>query len=445
MPDVLLFEHGTVTVTTMLRMLAGEASRRHGGREAFVAGDRRLTFAELDRLSDAVAAGLAHRGVLPGDVVAIALPPVPEYAVCALAVAKLAAIAAGYDLTLPPDSLAALHDVVQPCLTVAAPGVRLSGELVTVDSDEGGRGGRHGLGGLGPAGRLGMGAFRRGAAPGSDAERTLAGLVRKEPPPPPMPPDPYRPVVIVTSGSAESPRGAIFGDRQLDAIRRAEAGVRWGGGDPRLLGPGYPEFLSRLPCVLQTGTTVHALRHAGEGPHGDVEDELRATAELSLPTLTGTSERLTAVLSHPMLPRLEFPELREIVVTGTAPGPELVQALRERFGVPVRTLYLPVEAGLGLDTRRGGPEEDVETTVGRPVPGVTLAIRGSDGRPVGAGATGQVLLRSDAVMSGYWNDPASTARTITKDGFVRTGDLGWVDEEGRLHLADADAEPSSPS
>src|SRR6266545_4007888 len=105
----------------MLRMLAGEAARRHGRREAFVGGGRRVTFADLDRLSDAVAAGLGHRGVLPGDVVAIALPPIPEYAVCSLAVAKLGAVVAGYDPRLPRESLAHLHDVVRPGLTIAAP------------------------------------------------------------------------------------------------------------------------------------------------------------------------------------------------------------------------------------------------------------------------------------------------------------------------------------
>src|SRR6266545_3084617 len=128
----------------MLRMLAGEAARRHGRREAFVGGGRHVTFADLDRLSDAVAAGLAHRGVLPGDVVAIALPPIPEYAVCSLAVAKLAAIAAAYDPGLPPEALARLHEVIQPCLTIAAPDLWLSGELLTVQPSGGGRGGQAG-------------------------------------------------------------------------------------------------------------------------------------------------------------------------------------------------------------------------------------------------------------------------------------------------------------
>ena len=419
----------------MLRMLAGEAARRHGRREAFVGGGRRVTFADLDRLSDAVAAGLAHRGVLPGDVVAIALPPIPEYAVCSLAVAKLAAIAAGYDPRLPPESLARLHEVVQPCLTIAAPDLWLSGELVTVE----------------PAGRAGGQRTDRTDGPGAEATQALGRLARAEPPPPPLPPDPYRPVMITTAGPVDDPRGAIFGGRQLEAIRQAEAGTRWGGGEPQLLGEGSAEFLNRLPSVLQSGTTVYASPAPAAGPESGQEDHaaavaggLRATAELGLPALTGSPERLAVVLERPLPPELDFSALREVVLVGPAPDPAFVRALRERFGVPVRTEYRPVEAGLGVATGRDGPPEDAEATVGRPAPGVTVAIRDATGRAVHTGGTGDVLLRSGAVMSGYWNDPAATARTITKDGFVRTGDLGWVDEEGRLHLAGPAERTSEP-
>jgi acyl-CoA synthetase (AMP-forming)/AMP-acid ligase II len=410
----------------MLRMLAGEAARRHGRREAFMGGGRRITFADLDRLSDSVAAGLAHRGVLPGDVVAIALPPIPEYAVCALAVAKLSAVIAGYDPSLPTEALARLHEVIQPCLTIAASELWLSGELVTVASAGGPPGRRRAVGQRGEP----------GDEPEAGAVRALGRLARAEPPPPPLPPDPHRPIMIITAGPADDPRGAIFGGRQLDAIRQAEAGTKWGGGEPRLLGEGHSEFLTRLPSVLQSGTTVFALPSPQDGPAGDdvVAARLRATAELGLSVLTGTPALLAAVLDHPLSAELDFAALREIVMIGPPPDPALVHSLRERFAVPVRTEYRPVEAGLGVATSKDGPPDDAETTVGRPAPGVTVAIRDPAGRPVGGRDAGEVLLRSGAVMSGYWRDSAATAQTITKDGFVRTGDVGWVDEAGRLHL-----------
>ena len=72
--------------------------------------------------------------------------------------------------------------------------------------------------------------------------------------------------------------------------------------------------------------------------------------------------------------------------------------------------------------------------MGRPLAGVTLSVLDDDDRPVPRGEVGAVCLRSPAVMSGYWRDPDATAAALTRDGAVRTGDLGWVDEQGRLRL-----------
>ena len=63
-----------------------------------------------------------------------------------------------------------------------------------------------------------------------------------------------------------------------------------------------------------------------------------------------------------------------------------------------------------------------------------LSIRDTDDHPMPAGEVGEVCLRSPAIMSGYWRDPEQTAAAFTADGFVRTGDLGWIDEQGRLRL-----------
>jgi len=73
-------------------------------------------------------------------------------------------------------------------------------------------------------------------------------------------------------------------------------------------------------------------------------------------------------------------------------------------------------------------------SVGRPHPAVELQLLDDDDRVVPDGEVGAVCLRSAAVMSGYWHDPDATAAAFTADGFVRTGDLGWLDERGRLRL-----------
>jgi acyl-CoA synthetase (AMP-forming)/AMP-acid ligase II len=115
--------------------------------------------------------------------------------------------------------------------------------------------------------------------------------------------------------------------------------------------------------------------------------------------------------------------------------PALVRESRERFHAPVAVRYSSTEVGIGVGTAFTDPPEDAEETVGRALPGVELAVLDAGDRPVAAGEVGEVCLRSAAVMSGYWRDPEATAAVFTRDGFVRTGDLGWLDDRGRLHLA----------
>ena len=126
--------------------------------------------------------------------------------------------------------------------------------------------------------------------------------------------------------------------------------------------------------------------------------------------------------------------MRFIVVGGGPVTPGLAQEARARFGAALATRYSCTEAGIGLGTAFDDPEEDAVVSVGRPHPAVDLAILDEDDRPVGEGEVGRVCLRSPAVMSGYWRDPDATREAFTAAGFVRTGDLGWVDDRGRLRL-----------
>jgi len=168
-------------------------------------------------------------------------------------------------------------------------------------------------------------------------------------------------------------------------------------------------------------------------PKWRAADALRLTAEHRLSTLSGVPTQLALMLSDPLCDELDLSSVRVVVIGGAPATPALVRALRARFGVPVSTRYSCTEAGIGCGTHPSDPPEDAEESVGRPQPGVELAIRDDTG-DVPAGHVGEVLLRSAAVMSGYYRDPEATKAAITDDGFVHTGDLGFVDERGRLHL-----------
>ncbi len=156
----------------------------------------------------------------------------------------------------------------------------------------------------------------------------------------------------------------------------------------------------------------------------------------------GVPTQWALVLAHPDLDGADTSHLR-IVGTGAARvPPELVRALRARFGCPVVVRYTSTESSLGTGTTPDDPDDVVATTVGRPVPGVELVLVDDDGGPVAVGGVGRVRLRSGAVMRGYVAattgdgliDPAASAAVLDDEGWVTTGDLGVLGDDGNLRL-----------
>lgn len=376
----------------------------------------RLSFADLDRLSDEVAAGLAFRGVLPGDVVALALPTAPEFPICYLAAVKIGAIVAGLDPRWPSARLDQLANLLRPAVTVASAGLAV---------------------GPGPDGEMVRITLSR------DGRAVLTGLRRAEPPPPPLPPDLTRPVVIaVTSAAGQAPRGAVFGVRQLETICAAEAGDRWGSGVGWVVLSAVPcahySFMTRLPALLQAGQTSVLMSSWRAGLIPQVAAAVRANR------LTGLPAQFAELVAEPFgaetgvdggSPPPGLPSLELIVSADATLPPGLAGALRKRFGTRVQVRYGCAEAGLGLSTYPDDTADEVDGCVGGPLPGVTVVLRDAGGNEVPHGETGDILLRSGACMNGYWHDAAASAAAFTSDRFVRTGDRGRLDAQGRMVLA----------
>ena len=75
-------------------------------------------------------------------------------------------------------------------------------------------------------------------------------------------------------------------------------------------------------------------------------------------------------------------------------------------------------------------------SAGKALPGIELAILDPDGNPLPPRQVGEIVARSGSNMGGYWNLPEATARTLGKDGWLRTGDAGYMDEDGYLYVHD---------
>jgi acyl-CoA synthetase (AMP-forming)/AMP-acid ligase II len=387
----------------MLGEVTSEAARRFGDSPIYVAaGGWPLSYKELDQLSSEVAAGLRRRGVRSGDVVALALPAVPEYAVAYLGAAKAGAITAGVNPRLSAPERASVLEVAGPRLVLATAELAPDhGDIVEVV----------------PAGHAGA---------------MLSGLRTPDGDTSTIPDDADRPVAIVfTSGTTGAPKGALFGNHQLAAICAIDVGDRWGGGGRSLIGTATAHlgFMTKLAGNLRQGGTAFFTGR------WRADEALRLTAEHRMTSIGGIPTQVALMLRDADFDRYDLSSVRAIVVGGGPATPALVREARQRFDAPLMVRYSCTEAAIGIGTALTDPPEDAEVSVGRPLKGVELVLLDGSDQPVPPGEVGAVCLRSPAVMTGYWHEPEATRAAFTADGYVRTGDLGWRDEAGRLILA----------
>lgn len=359
------------------------AARRFGDRAAFVDADGRPTsYVDLDRRSDAVAAGLVRRGLGPDDVVAMTLPSGVDWVVLAVGCAKAGPATAGVNPRLAPAERAACVEVARPTLVV--------------ESDE---------------------EVAELARDGADG------------PAPTTPDDPERLAhVVFTSGTTGRPKGAVFRDRHLAAVAEIDTGSAWG--DPAA--PPTPMlaatqmahvgFTTKLSWYLQLGTTTHLL------PRWRAADVLDLVERVGLTTLGGVAPQVALLLRDPDLDRRDLSSLSALIVGGGPSPPALVEEARRRLGAAYSIRYSSTESGgVGVGTAFDAPDAEALHTVGRPRPGVEVAVHDDDGRPRPEGVDGEVWLRSGATADGYLHDPEATAALRAPDGWIRTGDLGRIE------------------
>ncbi|MGF1426650.1 class I adenylate-forming enzyme family protein [Kitasatospora sp. LaBMicrA B282] len=139
--------------------------------------------------------------------------------------------------------------------------------------------------------------------------------------------------------------------------------------------------------------------------------------------------------------RADLGSLREILYGAAPMPPEVYAAAAARLGCGFRQVYGMTEVGGPFVTL--GPEEHPAADAvgeiipaGRVIPGMSARALDPTGREAAPDAIGEIVVRGPGVMHGYWLDPAATAEITTADGWIRTGDLGRIDGQGRIHLVD---------
>ncbi|MFF8902574.1 AMP-binding protein [Streptomyces lydicus] len=188
--------------------------------------------------------------------------------------------------------------------------------------------------------------------------------------------------------------------------------------------------------ALVTGATLMVLPEFDAGAALRVLREERITATAFVPPM------LYAVLDHPECEPGALPTLRRIVVGGAATSPSRLQQAVEVFGPVLSQAYAQSEA-LGITTfgaqdlaSAGAQYPELWRSCGRAIPDVEIEIRGEDSAAaLPVRQVGEVCVRGETVMLGYYEDPERTAAAL-HDGWLRTGDMGYCDDEGYLYLVD---------
>lgn len=415
------------------------ALARGRGEETFlVHGERRVSFAEFVSGADSVSAVLHQRfGVAPGDRVAVLSANNPEWCLVFWGTVDLGAILVGLNGWWKTDEiLYGLQDSGSKVLVAdRARFARVAGEVdqlpdleavFLVDADPADFGG-------GPLlHRFDELLSARGAPPpdGPIAEDDEA-------------------VIFYTSGTTGRPKGAISTHRSMisnlqGTLYSSFAGAMRDPGAVTLSPTGQNSALLTSPLFHVSGCHSGLVVGMLAGiklviPVGrfDPAEAMRLIQEEKVTVWAAVPTMVWRVVEHPDRHRFDLSSVAAIAYGGSPSAAELQRRIAETFPNVKSTsnAYGLTESSSAVTVNSGRDNAERPDSVGRPLPVVDVRIVGPGGEDVPAGATGEVWVKGPHIMPGYWNKPEATAETIV-DGWLRTGDLGHVDDDGYLFITD---------
>jgi amino acid adenylation domain-containing protein len=401
-----------------LEELVSSEAQRGPGALAIVDGAARLSYAELDRRSNRLAAALVARGVRPGDRIALLAPKSAEAIVALLGTLKSGAVHVPLDVTSPAPRLIRMLGALEPCRLVTHPesavlAAQCLGELGRASVDE---------------------VFRLG----DDLEATS-----DEPPSPRVSPSDLA-VIFFTSGSTGDPKGVPL-THQGVAHFVTWSNTHFG------VGPGDRVSCHSPLCFDAALWDIFRALHAGAELHlvparanllprslAEFIRDSRLTQWDSVPSV------LTAMASRDVLSHGDFPELRRLIWYGEVFPTKALRYWMERLPhVTFTNTYGPTETSITAShytVPRVPGDDGVAIPIGEAVPGKRLLVLDSNHRPVEPGVVGELYIGGAGLSPGYLGDPEKTASAFVDvppgsgERHYRTGDLARVDSMGFLHF-----------
>jgi long-chain acyl-CoA synthetase len=395
-----------------LGRLLEEVCERFADRIAIIHESRSLSYRELERSVNAVAVGLRNRGLAKGDTVAILLPNCPEFVIAYYAMQKIGAVPVTLNVQSTPYELGYFlrnsdaRGVVTTSLLakrldeITEEDLSLCRHIVRTDDPE-------------EAGAFqGEGARGRGPFP-------IPEIGEDDPA-----------AMIYTSGLTGQPLGAVLTQRNLltqsEVLRRCIDGTE---SDRNLsIIPFFHSFgasVNMLATICIGGSMVLMERFTLEGIFSAIERE-RVTYIAAVPRL------FLGMLLQEGAEKYDVSSLR-LCITGGAPmPPEFIPQFAQRFSTPLLEGYGLTE-GSPVTTFTRLRISQKPGSIGVAIPGVETKVFGDDERELAPGEIGELVVKGENVMKGYYRDEEATAKVI-RDGWLHTGDLAYMDAEGYVFL-----------
>lgn len=419
--------------------MLGEAADRFGDRTGLRDGERSFSYGQLAASARGFGAALVDEGIEPGDRVAIWCCNCAEWVIAFLGIAAAGGVLVPVNTRFRGGEAAdvlgrsgvrllvtttGFLDTDYPALLASASVALPSLQTIVVAHGPSAAGATSG----GLESRLGASTHawvdfvaRGDAAAEAEVARRSAALGPED-----------ASDILFTSGTTGLPKGVVMTHgRTLTVAGDWVAMTGLTEGDVYLqINPYFHMFglKAGILASIAAGATMlpEAVFEAGR-VLARVEAE-RVTVLPGAPTV------YQAILDHPDRGWRDLSSLR-VAVTGAADIPvELIRRVqRELPFSTIVTGYGLTEGGTACATSPDDDAEAIATTVGRPRPGFEIRIADGD-RTAGPGQAGEVLVRGGSVMAGYLDDPEATAQALSSDGWLRTGDLGVLDESGRLRI-----------
>jgi acyl-CoA synthetase (AMP-forming)/AMP-acid ligase II len=386
----------------------------------FPLSDLGRSFAEWYADATALARGLLAIGLKPGDHIALLAEARVEWPIVETAIAAMGGVMVPLNTHYRADEIRFALDQSRCRAIFLSPSFRSNAYLDMVASVRADLPRLDRVISFEPGGDL---TYADLLAKGRDANLTLPTV------------DPDRPAAILyTSGTTGFPKGALLTHRAMLMNSRLTFGRLRVGPDDRYTTM-IPPFHCAGCCMVVLGVLQSGACHVGV-PYFDPETMFQVIERERVTGMSAVPTAYLAMLRHETRGRYDLSTLRTGSCGGADADPDILEACAREFPMPrVANVYGQTETC----TLIACPEYDDDdrwATVGRPFEGFEVRIGDpATGAVLPVGEIGQIEARGPMVMLGYFDRPVETAETIDEEGWLKTGDLGYLTPEGRLAIA----------